>query len=95
MQVMGVRAAHAQSYERLFHMTNAPGLVLALSQSTTVELQERLEWPRLERAIGVNYRSESELASHYFEGILPQQFDEYIWADQTSAVTPFKPPTFE
>ena len=32
--------------------------------------------PRLERAIGVIYRPESELASHYFEAVLPLQFDE-------------------
>jgi erythromycin esterase-like protein len=90
MQVMDVRAAHAQSYERLFHMTKAPGLLLPFNQSRSAELQERLEWPRLERAIGVIYRPESELASHYFEAILPQQFDEYIWIDRTSAVTPLK-----
>ena len=46
--------------------------------------------PRIERAIGVIYRPESELASHYFEAILPRQFDEYIWFDETHAVTPFK-----
>ena len=46
--------------------------------------------PRLERAIGVIYRPESELASHYFEATLPRQFDEYIWFDETRAVTPFK-----
>ena len=43
---------------------------------------------RLERAIGVIYRPETERASHYFETNLPQQFDEYIWFDDTSAVTP-------
>jgi protein-L-isoaspartate(D-aspartate) O-methyltransferase len=43
---------------------------------------------RLERAIGVIYRPETELASHYFRANLSQQFDEYIWFDQTSAVTP-------
>ena len=34
------------------------------------------------------YRPESELASHYFEAVLPRQFDEYIWIDRTSAVEP-------
>jgi erythromycin esterase-like protein len=37
---------------------------------------------------GVIYRPESELASHYFEAVLPQQFDEYIWIDRTNAVKP-------
>jgi erythromycin esterase-like protein len=44
--------------------------------------------PRLERAIGVIYRPETELQSHYLEAVLPRQFDEYIWFDQTKAVTP-------
>jgi len=28
------------------------------------------------------------LASHYFRDHLPQQFDEYVWFDETRAVTP-------
>jgi protein-L-isoaspartate(D-aspartate) O-methyltransferase len=44
--------------------------------------------PRLERAIGVIYRPETELQSHYFQAVLPEQFDEYIWLDETHAVTP-------
>ena len=52
-------------------------------------LREAITKPRLERAIGVIYRPETELASHYFQAVLPQQFDEYIWFDETRAVTPF------
>jgi len=48
-----------------------------------------LRRPRLERAIGVIYRPETELASHYFQAVLPEQFDEYVWFDETSAITPF------
>jgi protein-L-isoaspartate(D-aspartate) O-methyltransferase len=51
-------------------------------------LQEALQRPRLERAIGVIYRPETELASHYFQAVLPRQFDEYIWFDDTRAVSP-------
>ena len=40
-----------------------------------------------ERAIGVIYRPETELASHYFQASLPEQFDEYVWFDETRAVT--------
>jgi protein-L-isoaspartate(D-aspartate) O-methyltransferase len=43
---------------------------------------------RIERAIGVIYRPETELQSHYFQARLPRQFDEYSWFDQTAAVTP-------
>lgn len=88
MQVMQVRPAHPQSYERLFHMASAPGLLLPLTHSDSVELRDKLAKPRLERAIGVIYRPDSELASHYFEAVLPRQFDEYIWIDRTSAVKP-------
>jgi protein-L-isoaspartate(D-aspartate) O-methyltransferase len=38
---------------------------------------------------------ETELASHYFQAILPEQFDEYIWFDQTKAITPFKTKVLE
>ena len=86
MEVMNVRPAHAQSYERLFHLTNAPGLMLSLQEET--EIREKLMRPLLERAIGVIYRPDSELVSHYFEATLSLQFDEYIWIDRTSAVKP-------
>ena len=34
------------------------------------------------------YRPQTELQSHYFQAVLPRQFDEYVWFDQTTAVTP-------
>ena len=86
MEIKQVRPSHPQSYERLFHLTNKPGLLLPLRASRSAALVEQLRKPMLERAIGVIYRPESELASHYFEAILPVQFDEYIWIDRTSAV---------
>jgi protein-L-isoaspartate(D-aspartate) O-methyltransferase len=46
--------------------------------------------PHLERAIGVIYRPETELQSHYFQADLPRQFDEYIWFDETEAVRPLE-----
>jgi protein-L-isoaspartate(D-aspartate) O-methyltransferase len=62
--------------------------MLSLKGKARDDLAERLMKPLLERAIGVIYRPESELASHYFEAKLPLQFDEYIWIDRTSAVHP-------
>lgn len=88
MEVKKVLPAHGQSYERLFHMTEQPGLILPLRDNQNLELIGELAAPRLERAIGVIYRPETELASHYFEAILPLQFDEYIWVDHSTAVTP-------
>ncbi|HHI82456.1 MAG TPA: protein-L-isoaspartate(D-aspartate) O-methyltransferase [Rhizobiales bacterium] len=90
MEIKQVRPAHPQSYERAFHLTNAPGLILPLNTGSHKELVKHLSDPKLERAIGVIYRPETELASHYFEAILPAQFDDYIWIDETSAVKPLK-----
>ena len=88
MEVKAVRPSHPQSYEQLFHLTNQPGLLLPLRRERGQELAEELTKPRLERAIGVIYRPETELASHYFEAELSRQFDEYIWIDRTTTVTP-------
>jgi protein-L-isoaspartate(D-aspartate) O-methyltransferase len=51
-------------------------------------VRDELLGPRLQRAVGVIYRPETEFASHYFEAVLPRQFDEYIWIDTTRAVVP-------
>jgi erythromycin esterase-like protein len=51
-------------------------------------LRRRLMEPRLERFIGVIYRPDTELMSHYAQASLPQQFDAYAWFNETSAVTP-------
>ena len=88
MEIKQVRPSHPQSYERLFHLTNNSGLILPLHAEQKGELYTQLSKPKLERAIGVIYRPETELASHYFEAVLPRQFDEYIWIDHTKAVTP-------
>ncbi|RVC58701.1 hypothetical protein EN779_18255, partial [Mesorhizobium sp. M4B.F.Ca.ET.088.02.2.1] len=45
----------------------------------------------LERFIGVIYRPETELRSHYADASLPQQFDAFLWFDTTEAVTPLGP----
>ncbi|MBT8078163.1 MAG: protein-L-isoaspartate(D-aspartate) O-methyltransferase [Gammaproteobacteria bacterium] len=88
MEIMQVRPAHRQSYERIFHLTEQPGLILPLRSNQNLELIGELAQPRLERAIGVIYRPETEVASHYFEAELTRQFDEYIWIDRSTAITP-------
>lgn len=90
MQVKTVRPALAGSYERLCHETGDPRFFLPLRHLVPTAPAAGLLQPRLERAIGVIYRPETELQSHYFEAVLPRQFDEYIWFDETSAVTPLR-----
>jgi protein-L-isoaspartate(D-aspartate) O-methyltransferase len=88
MRVMAVRPAHPQSYERLCHDSGVPAFALHLRKPSRSAVREELAAPRLERAIGVVYRPDTELQSHYFHAILPQQFDEYVWFDETHAVRP-------
>ena len=91
MQVMPVTPAVPESYERQCHAVTEAGcrqFILSLGPGGAAEVREGADTPRLERAIGVIYRPETELASHYFQAVLPRQFDEYIWFDETKAVTP-------
>jgi protein-L-isoaspartate(D-aspartate) O-methyltransferase len=90
MQVINVRPALAGSYERLCHETGDPRFLLPLRGIAPKSAIAELSNPRLERAIGVIYRPETELQSHYFEAVLPRQFDEYIWLDKTNAVAPLR-----
>ena len=89
MEVKTILPALTGSYERLFHETREARFLLPM-QELVPTLGAGLMQPRLERAIGVIYRPETELQSHYFQAVLPHQFDEYIWFDETSAVTPLQ-----
>lgn len=88
MQVMDVRPSHPRSYERVAHESRVPNFMLHLRKPSDPAVRRRLADPRLERAIGVIYRPETELQSHYFSASLPRQFDEWIWFDRSAAVTP-------
>jgi erythromycin esterase-like protein len=74
------------SWEALFHGMNVPDFFLPLRhQQPVIEALDRI---RLERAIGVIYRPETERVSHYFEARLPSQFDAVMHFDETRAVEP-------
>lgn len=88
MEIKRVRPALPDSYERLMHLTEMESFFLPLTKSRHPQLVSALAQRRLERAIGVIYRPDTERASHYFDASLPQQFDEWIWFDETSAVGP-------
>ena len=90
MQVMTVRPSHEDSYERLCHDGGVKAFLLHLREPAVVDVRAELLNPHLERAIGVIYRPETEMLSHYFQAALPAQFDEYIWFDKTCAVKPLK-----
>jgi erythromycin esterase-like protein len=87
-----VRPALNGSYERLFHDTGLPRFLLTLRGrgDTDDRLVEELSEPRLERAIGVIYRPETERTSHYFNARLAEQFDAVLHFDETTAVEPLE-----
>ena len=84
MEVMTVRPSRPDSVERLFHDSAIERGVLMLDHNP--ELQRRLGEDRLERFIGVIYRPDTELQSHYASVELARQFDAYVWFDKTRAV---------
>lgn len=90
MEVMSVRPAHPQSYEILAHESGVQAFCLPLRHPARPAVREELMEARLERAIGVIYRPDTELQSHYFQAVLPVQFDEWIWVDETHAVHPVR-----
>jgi protein-L-isoaspartate(D-aspartate) O-methyltransferase len=86
MKVKRVRPSREDSYERLCHDAGRPRFLLDLQRDAA--LRRRLEEQRLERFIGVIYRPETELMSHYADASLPRQFDAWVWFDETEALTP-------
>lgn len=83
---MAVRPSLEGSWERAFHDTGLRELVLLLEGAGAALAEERLQ-----RAIGVIYRPETERASHYYEVALGRQFDAVIHVDTTSALHPLEP----
>lgn len=83
-----VRPALAESYESLFHETGLGNFFLGMLGNSEAVL--KLRPPRLERAIGVIYRPETERRSHYFRARLPHQFDAVLHYDVTRAVEPLE-----
>ena len=91
MEVKHINPSRADSYERIAHDTGISQFLLDLRVGQNELARTALTEPRLERFIGVIYRPETERWSHYSGAILPEQFDAYVWFDQTRAVTPLSP----
>ncbi|WP_051377493.1 protein-L-isoaspartate(D-aspartate) O-methyltransferase [Paraburkholderia dilworthii] len=86
MEIKAVRPSREDSYEYQFHACGEPRCLVDVSRGADPLLREHLREARLERFIGVIYRPETELHSHYAEAVLPEQFDAYVWFDTTRAV---------
>jgi erythromycin esterase-like protein len=88
-----VRPSLAGSYERVFHDVSAdhevPRFLLRLRDESAAT--RALAEPRLQRAIGVIYRPETERMSHYYDAELPRQFDAIVHLDETTALRALEP----
>ncbi|MEA2383138.1 MAG: hypothetical protein QOH72_3109 [Solirubrobacteraceae bacterium] len=76
-----VRRALPGSWEELFHERGLSRVLVAAAHTPG---------RRLERAIGVVYRPETERISHYFHARLADQFDAVIHIDETHALEPLE-----
>ena len=83
-----VRPAMAGSYEALLHDAHIPAFLLC--PLATGDVSHALQEPRLERAIGVIYRPQTERQSHWFAASLARQFDALVHVDHTRAVEPLE-----
>lgn len=91
MEIKSVRPARPDSYEHAFRLTGQARSLTDWRSPERRSLADLLRTPLLERAIGVVYRPETELLSHYFQAVLAEQFDAFVWFDETHAVTPLGP----
>lgn len=87
-EVKQVRPALAGSHEALLHATAIPRFFIPIERGTQVH--SVLAESRLERAIGVIYRPDTERWSHYFHARLSDQFDGVIHLDETKALEPLE-----
>lgn len=83
-----IREPIAGSYEDVFHHVNYKQFMLDLRDAN--KATDLLMEPRLQRAIGVIYRPETERQSHYFYSCLPEQFDFLLHYDVTDSVKPIE-----
>jgi erythromycin esterase-like protein len=95
MEVKRVNPSRRDSYERQCHDSGIARFLLDFSPGRHDLLRRRLSEPMLERFIGVIYRPETELWSHYSQAVLAEQFDAFLWFDETRALTPLGPERHE
>lgn len=88
MEVKNVLPARDDSFEHLFRQSGHARSLTDWRSEDRRNLQQILSEPRRERAIGVVYRPDTELLSHYFTAVLSEQFDALVWFETSRAVTP-------
>lgn len=88
LQIKQVRPSLADSWEQQFLLAGVPASLTDWRGAERAAFRATLSTALLQRAIGVIYRPDSERASHYFQAVLGEQFDAYLWFAETTAVAP-------
>lgn len=91
MEIKRVLPARTDSYAFIAYEAGVPRAFVDLranAASASAALRAELMTQRQERYIGVIYRPETELVSHYARAVLPEQFDAWLWFEDTVAITP-------
>jgi erythromycin esterase-like protein len=83
-----VMPALPDSIEELCHDVGQKGFLLDLTSAH--HAADAVRTARLERAIGVIYRPQTERQSHYFRARVADQFDGLIHVNETRAVEPLE-----
>jgi erythromycin esterase-like protein/predicted phosphoribosyltransferase len=83
-----VRPALPDSIEQLYHEVGEKEFLIAFGAAPRVA--QALRVARLQRAIGVVYRPQTERQSHYFRARPADQFDAMIHIDDTRALEPLE-----
>jgi erythromycin esterase-like protein len=86
--IMRVNLSMPGSVERLFHDVGLQEFMVIFGDEP--RLKEALRDERLERAIGVIYRPNTERISHYFHARVSEQFNAVIHYDVTNALMPLE-----
>jgi len=91
MELMTINPSMSGSWERILHDTGIPSFLLDLREhEQNSKVMEALKKPLLQRFIGVIYRPRNERRFHYMKTVPANQYDGFIWFDQTSAVNAFE-----
>ena len=86
MEIKRVQPARDDSFEGHSREAGIDAFFLETGPGQKRSVRDALAEPQLERAIGVIYRPDTELLSHYFQAELSKQFDAWIWFTETQAV---------
>jgi erythromycin esterase-like protein len=91
LQYIPVPPSIPESHEAVAHGTGLPSFFVDLREGKCdPQLRKELVATRKERFIGVVFDPEADPESHYADALLADQFDGYIWFDETGHVKPFE-----